>query len=191
MIKIQQYTSLLTIIIFALIAIGNATSSNARELSPADCPVQIDENFTTEIAQQSCEKYTSSNNKSHYFITTWASKKQKRFSSIFYQPIRGYSYWSKMPKIQKEDVKKWEIFEEIEIDNIVEISCTNHTCYSFPASDNSAECLWFDRNLKRTGRLSGEGNKNGVLRGFLCRPSKDSLYTSDEAMKYLTSISAE
>ncbi len=191
MIKIQQYNSLLTMIFFALIAISNASPSYASELSSADCPVQIDKKFTTEMSQQSCEKYTSSNNKSHYFITTWASKNQMRFSSIFYQPLRGYRYWSKMPKIQKEDVKKWEIFEEIQIDDIVEISCTDHTCYSFPVPDRSAECLWFDRNLKRTGRLSGEGNRNGALRGFLCRPSKDSLYTSDEAMQYLTSISAK
>ncbi|WP_120497504.1 hypothetical protein [Kiloniella sp. EL199] len=191
MTKTQQHTSLLTVILLTAGIIGNTSLSYAKELSPAECPVQISEQFIEDKSLQSCEKHTSSNNRSHYYITTWASKTQARFSSIFYQPLRGFRYWADRPEIQKEDVKKWEIFEKIKLDDIVEIPCTNHTCFSFLVPENSAECLWFDRDLERTGRLSGEGNENGVLRGFLCRSSKDHLYTTDEAMKYLTSISAK
>lgn len=191
MIKIQQNLLFLPIIIFAITIIGNVSSSYANELSPTDCPVQIDSKFVEKKSRQSCKKHTASNNKSHYYLSSWVSKEESLFSSIYYQPIGGYQYWSKRPKIEKNHVKNWTIFEKVELQDITEVSCKDHTCFSFKMPDDFAECLWFDRNLNKTGRLSGHGNKNGVLRGFLCRSKTGDLYTSDEAMEFLTAISAQ
>ncbi|WP_417454532.1 hypothetical protein [Kiloniella sp.] len=191
MIKIQNHIPVLALIFFSIATIGNAATSSANEISPADCPVQLDSKFVEKKSRQSCVKHTASDNKSHYYLSSWVSKEESLFSSIYYQPIGGYQYWKKRPKIEKKHVKNWTIFEKVELSDITEISCKDHTCFSFKMPDDFAECLWFDRNLNKTGRLSGHGNKNGVLRGFLCRSKTGDLYTSDEAMKFLTSISAK
>ena len=191
MINIQRHITFLPVIFLAMITIGYTSSTNANELSPSDCPVQIDTQFIDKKSRQSCKKHTASDNKSNYYLSSWVSKEEALFSSIYYQPIGGYQYWAKRPKIEKKHVKKWTIFEKVELKDITEVSCKDHTCFSFEMPDDFAECLWFDRNLNKTGRLSGHGNKNGVLRGFICRSKTDSLYTTEEAMKFLTAISAK
>ena len=166
-------------------------TASSKELSASSCPINLGFDISNQMNEQDCKRYTHSSNNSFYYKSRWKWNDYLSYGEATYYPLKSGFYWLKVHQLNKDNIKDWHELRNVRPSKVKDLSCSGHTCFTFADPSGDGNCMVYQRDVNKGNKLSEVTGATSNLYGYNCDTGKPSLFTTEEADKFLGNLDAK